>query len=61
MRIVELHDVNSPSQVIPFDADNFDVAFPQNQGCMVFSKGVERGAAVHESTEEVEVLVGVSI
>jgi hypothetical protein len=61
MRIIELHDVNSPNRVIPFDADYFSLALPQNQGCAVFAKDSTFALLVHESTEEVTMLVQGSI
>ena len=57
MRLIELHDVNNPSRVFWFDADDFSTAIPQNQGCAVFRKESDIVLYVHESTEEVMMLI----
>ena len=57
MRLIELHDVNNPTRVLPFDADDFARAIPMNQGCAVFGKGSDYAVLVHESSEEVMMLI----
>jgi hypothetical protein len=57
MRLIELHDVNNPSRVVPFDVDDFSSAIPMNQGCAVIRKDSDIITYVHESAEEVMLLV----
>jgi aspartate 1-decarboxylase len=57
MRIVELHDKNNPSRVIPIDAEDFSIAVPYNGGAAVKLKDGDALYIVSETPEEVEALV----
>ena len=57
MRLIELHDVNNPSRIVPFDADDFSTVIPQNQGCAVIRKDSDIVVYVHESACEVMMLI----
>jgi len=57
VRLIELHDALNPARVIPFDADDFSTAIPQNTGCAVLRKESDIILYVHESSEEVMMLI----
>jgi len=61
VRLVELHDALNPARVIPFDADDFSMAIPQTQGTGILRKDSDIVIWVHESSEEVMMLIQGSI
>lgn len=57
MRLIELHDALNPTRIVSFDADDFSMAVPQTEGCAVLRKESDIVIWVHESAEEVMMLV----
>jgi hypothetical protein len=57
MKLIHLHDINNPSQVIPMDAEDFSVAVPFGTGSSVKLKSADTPIACHEDPETVEQIV----
>lgn len=57
MKLVVLHDINNPSQKIPFDSEDFDAAVPYGPGSAVRLKSSDQPIAVHETPDEVIALL----
>ncbi len=53
MKILILHDINSPDRVIPCDAEEFAMARPYLSGSEVKMKDSDDWARVHESPEDI--------
>lgn len=57
MKIIELHDKNNPTQVIPLVADSFELAVPYLGGAGIKLKSSDAFIVVHETPEEIIALL----
>jgi len=53
MKLLILHDINSPDRVIPLDSDEFAMARPYLSGSEVKLKDSDDWSRVHETPEEI--------
>jgi hypothetical protein len=52
-----LHDALNPARIVPMDPADFSIAVPCITGSLVYAKGNDQPVMVHETPEEIAIML----
>ena len=57
MKTLLLHDSLNPARIVPMDLADFSIAVPYMTGSLVYAKGNDQPVMVHETPEEIAIML----